>query len=176
MKLVVPRIDNSQLHNLLKRSKNCVDHQNKDRETISTHTYRNNVTEPNKIKEVIPQVYIECVSSLPQESRNFTTYTWRYSDCSLMKKPLNEFPNMKTILMNQNYRSTKNNLKLSDEIIAQNTDRIREENLFTFNITGIPISIRLQSSRVKMKQILLSQKYYSSSQVMENLAFEIFVY
>ncbi|KAG2389462.1 hypothetical protein C9374_014022 [Naegleria lovaniensis] len=168
------------------------------------NSYRNNTNDPNKIKEVIAQVYIEyerylqennmldfddllvnvctlfhkcpeilrqysehCKALLVDEFQDTNSlqykiakalsskyknifvvgdvdqniYTWRFSDCSLMKKLLNEFPNMKTVLLNQNYRSTKNILKVSDEIIAQNTDRIREENLFTFNNTGIPVSI-----------------------------------
>jgi len=73
-------------------------------------------------------------------------YTWRYSDCSIMQKISQEYPNVKVVLLNENYRSTQNILALSDEIISQNSGRIQEKKLVTANNVGIPTCLAAYGS------------------------------
>jgi ATP-dependent exoDNAse (exonuclease V) beta subunit len=48
------------------------------------------------------------------------------------------FPGGKMVLLEENYRSTKNILAAANEVIAKNIYR-REKNLFTKNIDGEPL-------------------------------------
>ena len=68
-------------------------------------------------------------------------YTFRYSDCSIMQQISKEYPNVKVVLLNENYRSTQNILALSDKIISQNSGRIQEKKLVTSNNVGLPNSL-----------------------------------
>ncbi len=68
-----------------------------------------------------------------------TIYTWRYADASLIKKFKKDFTNTETIVLDQNYRSTKTILAAANKLIKHNKKR-EPKNLFSENAIGEPIS------------------------------------
>lgn len=69
-----------------------------------------------------------------------TIYGWRGAQIANILSFEKNFPGGKVILLEENYRSTKNILAAANDVIAKNTFR-REKNLFTKNRDGEPISI-----------------------------------
>lgn len=69
-----------------------------------------------------------------------TIYTWRGANINLILKFTERFPEAKTFILNQNYRSTTKILSTANSLIAQNQLRI-EKNLFTTNKLGEDIHI-----------------------------------
>lgn len=66
-------------------------------------------------------------------------YSWRGADIRNIKEFEKDFKNSRTILLEQNYRSTKNILNLANAVISNNDDRI-EKKLWTDNESGEKIS------------------------------------
>lgn len=62
-------------------------------------------------------------------------YEWRGADMSILVDFDKEFPGTRTILLNQNYRSTGNILKAANTLIAHNRRRIPKD-LFTVGAAG----------------------------------------
>lgn len=69
-----------------------------------------------------------------------TIYTWRGANIKLILKFTERFPQAKTFILNQNYRSTTKILNTANSLIAQNQLRI-EKNLFTTNKLGEDVHI-----------------------------------
>lgn len=69
-----------------------------------------------------------------------TIYSWRGANINLILKFTEKFPQAKTFILNQNYRSTTKILNTANSLIAQNQLRI-EKNLFTTNKLGEDIHI-----------------------------------
>src|SRR5690606_6955175 len=67
-------------------------------------------------------------------------YSWRGADYTNILNFETDYPESKIILLEENYRSTKNILKAANEIIKKNKNR-REKNLFTNQAQGEPLSI-----------------------------------
>jgi DNA helicase-2/ATP-dependent DNA helicase PcrA len=67
-------------------------------------------------------------------------YEWRGSNIKNIFKFEQDFPNTKTILLEQNYRSTQTILTAANQIIKKNKIR-KEKNLFTENEEGEKISV-----------------------------------
>lgn len=67
-------------------------------------------------------------------------YGWRGAQVENLHKFLKDFPRATTVRLEQNYRSTKNILNASNELIANNSDRLGKE-LWTEDKDGEPISI-----------------------------------
>jgi len=67
-------------------------------------------------------------------------YSWRGADYTNILNFETDYPESKTVLLEENYRSTKNILKAANEIIKKNKNR-REKNLFTNQAQGEPLSI-----------------------------------
>lgn len=67
-------------------------------------------------------------------------YGWRGAQVENLHKFLQDFPSAKTIRLEQNYRSTGNILNASNELIANNPDRMGK-NLWTEDKDGEPIKI-----------------------------------
>ena len=67
-------------------------------------------------------------------------YTWRGADYRNILNFEKDYPDTKIIILEQNYRSTKNILKASHQIISKNSQR-KEKNLWTENPDGDLISI-----------------------------------
>ncbi|MFA5576963.1 MAG: DNA helicase PcrA [Tissierellaceae bacterium] len=76
-----------------------------------------------------------CVVGDPDQS----IYSWRNADISNILDFGKDFENATTVLLEQNYRSTKNILEGANKVIKQNHDR-KEKNLWTDNARGEPIS------------------------------------
>lgn len=56
-----------------------------------------------------------------------TIYSWRGAQIDYILNFDKQFPNVKTIMMNINYRSTENILNASNSLIAKNKNRIKKE-------------------------------------------------
>jgi DNA helicase-2/ATP-dependent DNA helicase PcrA len=69
-----------------------------------------------------------------------TIYGWRGADIANMLQFEKKFPGARIIVLEENYRSTKNILAAANEIIAKNIYR-REKNLYTKNGDGEPLSL-----------------------------------
>ena len=88
------------------------------------------------------------VNLLAQEHKNLwliadpdqSIYSWRGADFRNIMNFEKDYPEAKVILLEENYRSTKNILEAGHCIINKNTDR-KEKNLWTKNPTGSLINI-----------------------------------
>lgn len=67
-------------------------------------------------------------------------YAWRGADFRNIMNFERDFPEAKTVLLEENYRSTKNILDAANAIIQKNTDR-KEKNLFTRKDGGEKIGL-----------------------------------
>ncbi len=67
-------------------------------------------------------------------------YSWRGADIKNVLQFERHFPNAKTILLEENYRSTKKIIEASNKVIAKNRNRI-EKNVFTNNEDGEKITL-----------------------------------
>jgi len=67
-----------------------------------------------------------------------TIYEWRGADPQLLVDFDKHFPSCKTIILEQNYRSTPEILKASNSLIKRNRLRIEKE-MFTLNKSGIKV-------------------------------------
>jgi DNA helicase-2/ATP-dependent DNA helicase PcrA len=67
-------------------------------------------------------------------------YSWRGADIVNILNFEEDYPSAKVVLLEENYRSTKNILGVANAVIKKNTQR-KEKNLFTTNSEGEPISI-----------------------------------
>lgn len=94
------------------------------------------------------KVQYEIVKLLVGEGKNICVvgdidqniYSWRGADIQNILKFEKDYPNAKTILLEENYRSTKNILKAANAVIEKNKIRV-EKNLFTENTEGEIISV-----------------------------------
>ena len=67
-------------------------------------------------------------------------YSWRGANIKNMLHFEKDFPNAKIIMLEQNYRSTKNIIEAANNVIKRNEYRV-PKNLFTNNVEGEEISI-----------------------------------
>jgi DNA helicase-2/ATP-dependent DNA helicase PcrA len=67
-------------------------------------------------------------------------YSWRGADISNILNFEEDYPKAKVVLLEQNYRSTKNIISVANEIIKRNKQRV-EKNLFTENEEGELVSL-----------------------------------
>jgi len=67
-----------------------------------------------------------------------TIYEWRGARPNILVDFDKEFPDSKTIIMNQNYRSTPNILNLGNQIIKKNKIRV-DKDMFTQNPKGVDV-------------------------------------
>ena len=61
-----------------------------------------------------------------------TIYTWRGADVDIIMNFRKDFPQAKTIILNENYRSTKSILTAANSVIVNNSNRMKKD-LFTSN-------------------------------------------
>ncbi len=69
-------------------------------------------------------------------------YGWRGADLNNILDFEKDYPNVKTVRLEQNYRSTPNILRVADQLIRHNRRRKHKE-LFTSNPEGDPVILRL---------------------------------
>jgi len=100
-----------------------------------------------------------------------TIYTWRGANQKIILDLVKTYPNMETILLERNYRSTQNILDSANALIRNNKLRL-EKNLFTQNNKGEPIVVRsAPSSRSEADYVareiakLVSTKGYKYSDI-----------
>ncbi len=67
-------------------------------------------------------------------------YSWRYADIRNILDFERDYPEAQTILLEQNYRSTRNVLDAAGHVISRNRDRKAKE-LWTENQQGLPVTI-----------------------------------
>lgn len=69
-------------------------------------------------------------------------YGWRGADLNNILDFEKDYPKVKTVRLEKNYRSTPNILRVADDLIQHNTQRKRKD-LFTDNEEGDPVTLRL---------------------------------
>ncbi|MGI9456060.1 MAG: ATP-dependent helicase, partial [Aeoliella sp.] len=67
-------------------------------------------------------------------------YGWRGADISNILEFESDFPQVRVVRLEQNYRSTQSILRVADELIAHNTQR-KKKSLFTENDEGSPVRL-----------------------------------
>ncbi|MBM3156643.1 MAG: AAA family ATPase [Chloroflexi bacterium] len=77
-----------------------------------------------------------CVVGDPDQS----IYSWRQADLRHILDFERDYPDVKVILLEQNYRSTRTILKAADHVIAANQKR-KKKKLWTENVEGVPITV-----------------------------------
>src|SRR5579864_307716 len=90
----------------------------------------------------------EIVKLITKESRNLcvvgdedqSIYSWRSADIRNILNFENDFPDLKVVVLEQNYRSTSTILKVARAVIASNKLR-KEKNLWTHNDQGLPVTV-----------------------------------
>ena len=93
-------------------------------------------------------VQYEIVKLLTKESRNLcvvgdedqSIYSWRSADIRNILHFENDFPDLKVVVLEQNYRSTSTILQVARAVIAQNKLR-KEKTLWTNNDAGTPVTV-----------------------------------
>ena len=70
-----------------------------------------------------------------------TIYTWRGANQNIILNLSEDFPNLETVILNQNYRSTQNILDSANKLIGHNKYRVPKD-LYTHNIKGHEIVVR----------------------------------
>src|SRR5919202_7003681 len=90
----------------------------------------------------------EIVKLLTQQSRNLcvvggedqSIYSWRSADIRNILNFENDFPDLKVVVLEQNYRSTGTILQVARAVIAPNKLR-KEKTLWTHNEQGVPVTV-----------------------------------
>ncbi len=67
-------------------------------------------------------------------------YSWRSADIRNILNFENDFPDLKVVVLEQNYRSTSTILQVARAVIATNKQR-KEKNLWTRNDQGLPVTV-----------------------------------
>ena len=80
-------------------------------------------------------------------------YSWRGADIKNVLQFEKYFPNTKTILLEENYRSTKNIIGASNDVIVKNKNRVSKE-VFTSNEEGEKISLYAAMSGIDEAQYI----------------------
>ena len=92
-----------------------------------------------------------------------TIYTWRGANQSIILDLEKQFPDMETIILDRNYRSTSKILESANKLIAYNKMRVKKD-LYTENEGGEPVQVHASPSSqseadyvareiVKLKQV-----------------------
>ncbi|MBI2957204.1 MAG: UvrD-helicase domain-containing protein [Chloroflexi bacterium] len=93
-----------------------------------------------------------CVVGDPDQS----IYTWRQADIRNILKFEKDYPNAKVVLLEQNYRSTKNILAAADKVISVNVQR-KKKKLWTDNEAGATIKVVLTHDEQEEAQFVVAE-------------------
>lgn len=93
----------------------------------------------NDIQYELVKLMLDCTTDLyvvgdPDQ----TIYTWRGANQQILLDMKKTFPDIETIILEENYRSTSSILNSANRLIAYNKKRI-PKNLFTHNGEGLPV-------------------------------------
>lgn len=83
-------------------------------------------------------------------------YGWRGAQVANIRRFLDEFPNARTIRLEQNYRSTATILKAANAVIAHNHERLGKE-LWTDGDEGEPISLYAAFNELDEARFIVGQ-------------------
>ncbi len=72
-------------------------------------------------------------------------YGWRGADITNILEFEKDYPNVRVVRLEQNYRSTANILSVADQLISNNTKR-KEKSLYTDNADGQPVRLMRYSN------------------------------
>ena len=122
-------------------------------------------------------VQYEIARALAQKSRNLVVvgdddqsiYSWRAADIENFHRLITDFPEAKTINLDQNYRSTGHILEAAQVIINKNSGRT-EKNLWTDNSQGVPVQLLTSSTADEEAWFVANEirKHQDSSNMQEN--------
>ena len=93
-----------------------------------------------------------CVVGDPDQS----IYSWRFADLRNILTFEKDYPNAKVVILEQNYRSTKNILQVASDIISQNVNRKAKE-LWTENEAGSLVNIVESYTEDEESQFVVSE-------------------
>ncbi|MCX6022821.1 MAG: UvrD-helicase domain-containing protein [Chloroflexi bacterium] len=115
-----------------------------------------------------------------------SVYSWRNADIRNILHFERDFPDVRTILLEQNYRSSKTILNAATAVIAPNTQR-KKKQLWTSNGEGVPITIKeayddreeaqyvvaeieelIRRGRAKLKDIAVLYRTNAQSRIIED--------
>ncbi len=85
-----------------------------------------------------------------------TIYTWRGANQNIILNFNRDFPGAKTIILNENYRSTKTILDSANKLISNNKKRVPKD-LFTNNATGDAIVAKMFNSRDEEAKFVIDE-------------------
>jgi DNA helicase II / ATP-dependent DNA helicase PcrA len=105
-----------------------------------THITIDEYQDTNKVQFEIAQLLVgpaKNICVVGDTDQNI--YSWRGANIEHLMSFEETFPGTKTVLLEQNYRSTRTILAAANAVIVKNVRR-KEKNLFTENETGEPIS------------------------------------
>jgi DNA helicase-2/ATP-dependent DNA helicase PcrA len=104
------------------------------------------------IKQLAGKYKNICVVGDPDQS----IYSWRFADLRNILSFEKDYPNTKVVILEQNYRSTKNILQAASDIISQNVNRKPKE-LWTENEVGSLINIVESYTEDEESQFVVSE-------------------
>ncbi len=93
-----------------------------------------------------------CVVGDPDQS----IYSWRFADLRNILAFEKDYPNAKVVILEQNYRSTRNILQVASDIISQNVNRKPKE-LWTENEAGSLVNIVESYTEDEESQFVVSE-------------------
>jgi len=93
-----------------------------------------------------------CVVGDPDQS----IYSWRFADLRNILAFEKDYPNAKVVILEQNYRSTRNILQVASDIISQNVNRKAKE-LWTENEAGSLVNIVESYTEDEESQFVVSE-------------------
>ena len=117
--------------------------------SIWSHVHIDEYQDTNKVQYIIAK-------TLAEKTRNIcvvgdvdqTIYSWRGADIRNILNFEKDYPEAKTILLEENYRSTKTIIAAANAVIQKNIHRT-EKNLFTNNEDGEKISLQTLYTEVE---------------------------
>jgi len=93
-----------------------------------------------------------CVVGDPDQS----IYSWRHADLSHILDFGKDYPDVKVVLLEQNYRSTQIILEAADNVIAANQQR-QDKGLWTENDAGSPLTVAQTYSEYEEAHFVVSE-------------------
>jgi len=104
------------------------------------------------IKQLAGKYENICVVGDPDQS----IYSWRFADLRNILAFEKDYPNAKVVILEQNYRSTRNILQVASDIVSQNVNRKPKE-LWTENEAGSLVNIVESYTEDEESQFVVSE-------------------
>ena len=111
-----------------------------------------NITQYRLIKLLGGKYRNVCVVGDPDQS----IYSWRFADIRNILSFEKDYPEASVIMLEQNYRSTKNILEAASSVISVNQQR-KQKKLWTANTEGAPISLIMTYNEQEEAQFLVNE-------------------